>query len=848
MTTTTKTSACGVIVLCALTSLADAFAANEFAKSTLEVSTGFVRNEGQWDERVRFGAIGGAYLVRVLDDGFELARPAEMCGVAEIVSYRFAAHAPETVPPQGVDERRDRHHYFYGNDPNKWRRDVHSYERVRFESVADGIDLVLTMQHGRLYYDVLVESGATPSAFVLKCDSNFARSETADGGAESWTRTGRIRHSRPVAYELLPDGGRREVPVRLEFIGPDRMSFSFASDDGIGERVIDPGIEWSTFLGGATPGPGTGLNTPAPTVLVQTIVRADGTVVVAGYTGRIDFPVTEDAFDTTYGGSTADAVISVLNSSGSELLYSTYLGGSLGDGIKAAAALPDGSLIVCGETTSVHFPVTPGGAFGVGPDGTDADIFVTRISSTGDSIQYSVIVPKSGSLTLLDADATPKGEVILVGSTSAGFPTSPGAIDVSFNGGSDGFVLRLNEAASAVVYSTYLGGTDSDALWQVLGLPDESVVVVGASSAIGYPTTPNAFQPTKNSTFADGVVSRISPDGSVLLFSTFLGGVGSDVLTGAAIDWAGRVTVVGHSSSIDFPTTPGAFQDDSEVIPGAVVARLSADLSSLVFGTYFGGIGVDQARSCALDPAGNVVFNGFTFSDFLMGFPTTKGAWKEVFVHEPSDGFVAYLTKDGGSLLYSTLIGGTDADFSGSYSQIGLALDATGAATICGVVGSPDYPVTPGAFDTFWPPGFGKGVVTRLDLLPKGVQKFGSSTHGCNGPLAIGVDSMPYIGNGSFGVRCVGAQPNAWGWLLISSQALPSGLSAAGITLFVDPSASAVVPVYADADGEVRIRQALTAQGPPIGFRIYAQFIFRDGCEPPSLAASNALEIEIQAP
>lgn len=847
MGTTTKPSVYGVLALCTFTSLANALPANGSVVSTVEVSAGFVRNEGQWDEPVRFGAIGGTYLVRVLDDGFELARPSEMCGEAEVVSYRFAAQAPEMVPPQGLDVRRDRHHFFFGNDPSQWRRDVAAFDRVRFESVADGIDLVLTMQRGRLHYDLIVEPGANPSAFALNCDGDFELSKTADGAAESWTRTGRLRHSRPVAYELFPDGGRREVPVRLELIGSERMSFSFASHDAIGERVIDPGIEWSTFLGGATPGPGVHLNTPAPTVLEEAIVRSDGTVVVAGYTGRIDFPMTENSFDDTYGGSVADGVISVLNSTGSELIYSTYLGGVLYDGVKTIDTKSDGSLIATGTTNSIDFPLTPGGPFGGGRGGAPTGVSVTRFGPTGDILEYSIIVPAT-SPQVFDANLTPNGDVLIVGLTSAGFPTTPGAYDESINGGADGFVLRMNGSGTAIVFSTYLGGTETDSFSKVLVSQDESVIVAGTSFGSGYPTTPSAFQKMKNSTSADGVVSRISADGKVLVFSTFLGGVGQDIMAGAAIDSAGRVTVVGHSSSVNFPTSPGAFQDDGEIIPGAVVARLSADLSTLVFGTFFGGIGVDQARSCALDPAGNVVFNGFTFSDFLMGFPTTKGAWKEEFVHEPSDGFVAYLTKDGKSLLYSTLIGGTDADFSGSYSQIGLALDATGAATICGVVGSPDYPVTPGAFDTFWPPDLGKGVVTRLDLLPKGVTKFGSSTPGCNGPLAIGVDSMPYVGNTSFGLRCVGAPPHAWGWLLISSLPLPSGLSAAGIKLFVDPSTSAVVPVFADADGEVRIRQALTPQGPPIGLRAYAQFIFRDGCGPSGVAASNALEIEVQAP
>lgn len=810
------------------------------ATATHTTTPGFVRNDGQWDSRIRFGAIGDAYVVRVLEDGFELARP------QEAVRFRIESIAPTLdSEPTGERQLRARSHYFYGNDPSLWQTDVPAFGRVVFPDAAPGVDVVLTMIEGDLHYDLLADEGADVTALVLRCEGMAPLSVGADGTLRATTKTGELVHRALRAYAIDSLGARSEVTSAFEVLDPSRFRLRAASVRTGDALIVDPGLTWSTFLGGSIPAPSSGFNQAAFNTPREVKVRANGATVVSGFTGRIDFPTTPGVIDVSYSGGTRDGFVTEITPDGTDLAFSTYFGGSVGDIFTAMDLAPNGDMVLAGTTTSPDLPITPGGPFGVPPSGLIIELFALRIASDGSAIVYSVLVP-GGSPEVGALACLPNADVVIVGNAAfSSFPTTPGAFDTVHGGNWDGFVTRLKADGQALVYSTFLGGAQNDWLRTAERASDGSVVVGGRTTSGSYPTTPGAFQPTKSvGTETEGVLTRLASDGSSLVYSTFFGGNGGEYILGLALDAQDQPTIAGPTSSNNLPITPGAFQDccggnDS------FVARLTADGAGLVFCTYFGGVGSDEIRACRVDAAGNVTFCGYTFSDYLQGFPTTKGAFKESFSVGPTDGFVARLASHGRELLYSTLIGGSAPDFSGASNFIGLDLDPAGGATISGVVSSADYPVTPGAFDEDFGP-LGKAAVTRLDMLPKGCTAFGASTPGCSGPLAISVGSMPFVGNADFALRCVGAPPLSSGFLLLSGAALATPLVVAGVLIFADPAAGILVPVVSAENGECRVEQGLRSTDVPIGTKGYAQFFFPDSCATTGLASSNALEIIVQ--
>jgi len=332
---------------------------------------------------------------------------------------------------------------------------------------------------------------------------------------------------------------------------------------------LDPtgsALVYSTYLGGNSGDAGQGI-----------AVDAAGNAYVTGRTESLNFPTTPTAFQLSRGCCGADAFVTKLNSTGSGLIYSTYLGGSdteWGNGIAVDA---DGNAYVAGATLSTDFPTTlgafqplcgGGGACGGASDAWDA--FITKLDPTGSRPVYSTFLGGSaGDLAggiAVDAD----GNAYVTGLTnSSNFPTTVGAFQPTLGGATDAFVTRLNTTGSALVYSTYLGGSGID---QGNGIATDGAghaYVTGETNSTNFSTTPGTFQPAYGDgnqepppfgpPHADAFLAQFSPTGSAL-FSTYLGGTAFDRGLGIAADTGGNVYVTGETSSANFPVTPGAFQ------------------------------------------------------------------------------------------------------------------------------------------------------------------------------------------------------------------------------------------------------------------------------------------------
>ncbi len=331
------------------------------------------------------------------------------------------------------------------------------------------------------------------------------------------------------------------------------------------------------------------------------------------------------------------------------------------------------------------------------------------------------------------------GNAYVTGQTgSIDFPTTPGALDPSFNAGFyDAFVAKLNPAGSALVYATFLGGSGfyegaSDIAVDGMG----NAYVIGTTESTDFPTTPGAFDTTFNGGEIDAFVAKLNPAGSALVYGTYLGSNGSDYAKAIAIDGLNNALLLGETFSSSFPTTPGACDTSHNGSLDVFVAKLNPAGRALAYSTFLGGNRGDEGYGLAVDSTGSAFVSGYTFS---INFPATPGAYDPTFNGGPYDGgdaFVARLNPAGSALGYASFLGGGEGNDGGS----GIAVDATGSAWVSGSTSSSDFPTTPGAFDPIYN-GALDAFVARLN--PAGsalVYATFLGTSGLDGAHGIAVD------------------------------------------------------------------------------------------------------------
>jgi len=610
----------------------------------------------------------------------------------------------------GLEEQPGKTNYFIGKDPAKWRTDVPTYAKVHYRGVYPGIDLVYYGNQRQLEYDFVVAPGADPKKIVLGFKGTDELEIDAQGDLVLHTPGGNIRQHKPVIYQEI-DGVRREIDGRYVIKSGKRVGFRLAAYDTTRPLVIDPVvIAYSSYLGGGWSDGASGI-----------AMDADGNAYVTGGTTSPDFPTTAGAFRSAFpGGFDPYVFVTKLNPSGTALVYSTYLGSgsgyNFGRGIAVDAA---GNAYVTGETRSSDFPTTPG-AFQSAKAGPRENAFVTKLDPTGSALVYSTYLGGStydtGTGIAVDAD----GNAYVTGNAgSANFPTTLGAFQPILGGSLDAFVTKLNPAGSALVYSTYLGGSGQENNGGIAVDAIGNAYVTGATQSANFPTTAGAFQ----TTFGGGgpFVTKLDPTGSALVYSTYLGN--SAGASAIAVDANGNAYVTGGTYSTNFPTTAGAFQTTyaggytGYSTGDAFVTKLDPTGSALVYSTYLGGSdGADSGNGIAVDADGNAHVTGTTNST---NFPTTPDAFQLTYaggydVYTFRDAFVTKLDPTGSTLVYSTYLGGNSVD-----STRGIAVDAGSNIYVTGSTNSGNFPTTPGAFQPIGHTGAGYSSNTYDAFIAK---------------------------------------------------------------------------------------------------------------------------------
>src|SRR5208337_2795463 len=683
-------------------------------KSYRALPMSFEMNQGQTDRTIRFLARGQGYAIFLkpseallaLQPAGQETRVPEKAGMPPRPAYRALKMRIEganpSAPATGLHRLPGISNYFIGNDPSRWRTHIPTYEKVQFENVRPGINLVYYGNQRQLEYDFVLSPGAKPESLRLSFEGSDATVDE-QGNLVFTSTDGKITFRRPVAYQCYkPDLGRKHfLAASYVLKGHNSVGFLVPGYDPREQLIIDPVLYYSTYLGGG--GGDTG-NAVALDILNDAFVT--------GSTASTNFPTSATSpstppYQKTYGGDT-DAFVTMVRSDGQALIYSTYLGGNNFDVGNGIAVDSSGDAYVVGSTSSADFPISSSSVFQP-TFGGNTDAFVAKLDPSGSHLLYSSYLGGSNVDYGQGIAVDQYGNAYVTGSTqSTDFPTA-NPIQSGNDGNGDAFVAKVNTQATDLVYSTYLGGSSADVGTGIAVDLGGSAYVVGYTYSTNFPTY-NAYQ-AQNGGSVDAFITKLSSDGSTFVFSTYLGGTGDDRGWAIAVDGQLNVYVAGStltpctpatttppttmcSPTETFPTTAGVFQNfNTSQSPGyadVFVTKLNFPGSALVYSTLLGGALTDSPAGIAVDTSGDAYVTGYTQSN---NFPTanavqasyTGGACGQN--HPCPDAFITEVNPQGTALVYSTYLGGSGANWGNA-----IALDSNTNAYVVGTTTSSNFP------------------------------------------------------------------------------------------------------------------------------------------------------------
>jgi hypothetical protein len=469
-----------------------------------------------------------------------------------------------------------------------------------------------------------------------------------------------VRLRSPHIYQET-NGARREVRGRYVITSKNNVGFEVATYDRRGALVIDPVLAYSTYLGGSQ-----------RDIVWGIAIDSAGNAYMTGLTLSSDYPTANAIQPTNY---IATAFVTKMDAAGDALLYSTYLGGSGGTEGYRIAVDASGNAYITGSAGS-DFPVV--NAIQDACGGISCwDAFVTKINAAGNALVYSTYLGGSGEDDGYGLALDASGNAYITGFTaSTDFPTV-NAIQSIFGGWFDAFVTKINPTGSALVYSTYLGGSAAEYDQDIAVDAAGEAYITGWTYSNNFPTV-HAIQPTNHS--QDAFITKINAAGNGFVYSTYLGGSNAEQGLGITADSAGNAYVTGDTLSFDFPTA-NALQSTNGGYENAFVTKISPDGDTLVYSTYLGGSGYAQGRRIAVDSAKEAYVTGVAGINFpVVNAIKSKGT---------NDAFVTKISADGSTLIYSTYLGGRGSDYGNA-----IAVDAAGTAYVTGETNSTNFPKT----------------------------------------------------------------------------------------------------------------------------------------------------------
>jgi len=711
----------------------------------------FVENKGQLPPKVKYRAefgtasmfaeIGGVTWSMLQADAGDRVHDVFHADAAEKAAFKLNGHAwrMRFVDANGApvitafDRSTTYLNYFVGNDPTKWAGNVGVFGEVKYQDVWMGIDLRFHSDKGSFKYDVLLDAGADVSQVRFNYEGLDALALDAEGRLALRTSVSELLEMAPVAW--YADGGKE--PVGCSFTLKDgTVGFAFAAGTNTQRPiVIDPVLIASTLSG--TGDIGTTQNYGHSATYDD-----QGNIYTGARCFGQGYPATVGAFDVTFGGGFGvDMVVSKLNPDGSALLFATYLGGGSSEYPHSMVVTAAGELSVFGSTESSDYPVTPGAVqttFGGGLE----DVVVTKLTSDGSALVGSTYLGGAAddgrNYITNNYDDRFRGEIICDASgnlllatctSGAGFPTTAGAYQPTFMGGTqDGVLLSLNNDLSALNWSTHIGSTADDMCFGVKLSNSGEVFVAAGTTGNTMVTTPGALQ-SASAGGHDAFLLHMQNDGATVLNSTYFGGPQNDDPFFIQLDDANDVYIYGQSEG-GIPVQPvGTYSENGGP---AFVAQISPDLSTSVFQTVVasngGGFSSIVPVAFLVDHCDHIYISGYSVSSGMVISPNA--------LYTDGGFYLAVYDMNMTGFLYGTYYQGA-GHVDGGTSRF----DPNGVV-YQGVCTSGGFPTTANAYSNTQPGGWDIGVF-KIDFEQSGVNASidASSNAGC-APATIDFDAV----------------------------------------------------------------------------------------------------------
>ncbi|HSK72208.1 MAG TPA: SBBP repeat-containing protein, partial [Pyrinomonadaceae bacterium] len=636
-------------------------AETDYAKIPLS----FEENRGQAQSEVKFLSRGNGYALFLTPDEAVFAlkkgenksedKLKKANTLNSSIVLKMKLHGANPAPQiSGQDEIPAKSNYFQGNDSQNWRQDVSNFSKVRYEEVYPGIDQIFYGNGRELEYDFVVSPGAETDKITVSFEGAENLKIDENGDLILNVRGEEIRQKKPFVYQEI-GGERREIAAKYSIQNPKSkiqnpmVGFEIGEYDPSKMLVIDPILVYSTYLGGSGSDLGTDI-----------AVDGEGNAYITGLTWSANFPV-KNAVKSVADTNRGDVFVTQINSSGSEIVFSTFIGGSVGDIGHGIDIDNQGNVYVTGVTgASIDFNDFPTvNAYDNTFGGTD-DVFLLKLNPAGNQLLYSTYLGGSNTDVAYEVKVNKTtGEAVIVGDTLSvsQFPTTSGAYRTTCQGCvSTPFVTKFNAEGSNLVYSTFVGpGSPNDLALDAEG----NVYLTGSTVSNSFPITPGAPQPICTGCEflrADAFITKLNAQGSALVYSTYLGGSVRDVGNAIAVDAEGNAYVTGQTESTSltikpFPTTTGVIRPRTES-RDAFVTKINAAGTEFVYSTFLGGEGTDQALGIAVDAEGKTYTTGFASSH--IGFPLV-GNFNPPF---PAGIFITVLNNTASAAVFSSFLGG----------------------------------------------------------------------------------------------------------------------------------------------------------------------------------------------
>lgn len=665
----------------------------------------FIENKGQWEKHILYKSTlknGFSYIendgITILlsenrtkcqhgsdnEEGSQIKHEKELLNNHSFKLKLLNSKTPKNILPQNKSD--EYYNYYIGKDKSKWASKTYAYSNLLYKEVYKDIDWMVYSNNLNLKHDFIIHKGGKVEDIAVVYEG-IDIIKLRKGNIVLQTSVGEIIEVKPFAYQTIND---KQIEIEAEFVLKDKViTYKIGDYNSQYDLIIDPTLIFSTYSGSLADNWG-----------FTATYDKEGNAYLGGIVNGVGYPTTLGAFQTLFGGGQWDVSISKFNATGTELLFSTYLGGSSGDMPHSLIVNEFDELIVFGTTGSNNFPVTPN-AFQqtfMGGDSTvydgsillhnGSDIYISKFSSDGTSLIASTYVGGTkndginfknrynlGNTLYFGNDSLycnygdgARGELITddlnniyVGSCtfSNDFPTTSNSFQPYSAGGQEGVVFKLDNSLSTMLFSSYIGGSNDDAVYSIDTDKEYRLYVAGGTVSHDFPTTPDSFSPTFNGGKTDGFVSLISYNGDKIIASTYFGSNQKDQAYFVRTDKENNPHIFGQTHALGSSLIFNASYNHPNT--GQFIAKLSPNLQTRIWSTVFGASNNGNPNispsAFNVDVCGRIYISGWG----SMGSLSTRNLETTLDAHYPTtdnkDFYIMSLSSDASNLEFATFFG-----------------------------------------------------------------------------------------------------------------------------------------------------------------------------------------------